>query len=130
MSFTRATETMIEVMQAFVNGRPIEYRKGGAKNWEPCPAPVWDWRNYIYRAKPLSPDYIDWSPIAPRFEFCARDADGYVYVFTEKPYIINPESTKWTGVDAIRIDYFWQGIFTQGDMPWQDSLLMRNDGGC
>ena len=127
MSFASETQEKIEVMQDFVNGRPIEYRRDGAKNWEPCLVPVWDWMNYDYRAKQLSPDYIDWSPIAPRFEFCARDANGEVFVFSEKPHVGNIESTKWTGIDATHIDKVWQGVFTQGDMPWQDSLLMRNE---
>lgn len=129
MSFTTVTESMIEVMQAYVSGQPIEYRRLGEKVWVECSSPVWDWVHNSYRAKPLTPDYIDWSPIAPRFEFCARDADGEVYVFAEEPYIPYSDSTSWTGIDATLIDKFWQGIFTQGDIPWQDSLLMRNDGG-
>lgn len=129
MSFTTVTESMIEVMQAYVSGQPLEYRRLGEKVWVECSSPVWDWVHNSYRAKPLSPDYIDWSPISPRFEFCARDKDGEVYVFTEEPYIAHADSTKWTGVDATCIGKFWQGVFTQGDMPWRDSLLIRNDGG-
>lgn len=129
MSFASETQEKIEVTQAFIEGRLIQIRRENAKVWHNCPTPLWDWSNNDYRAKPLSPDYIDWSPIAPRFEFCARDEDGEVYVFTEKPYVASEGSTKWTGIDAVRIDKFWQGVFTQGDMPWRDSLLIRNDGG-
>lgn len=123
MSFTTVTESMIEVMQAYVSGQPIEYRRLGEKVWVECSSPVWDWVHNSYRAKPLTPDYIDWTHIAPRFQFCARDNDGEAYLFVERPVT---GDDVWCGIEATQIDKFWQGIFTKGDVPWNESLIERN----
>ena len=50
---------MIEVMQAFEDGKTIEARRNGTvtttvctRDWSECPTPVWDWLNVQYRIAP------------------------------------------------------------------------------
>lgn len=128
MSYARDTEIMIEAMQAFVNGRPIEFRRGGAKNWEPCPAPVWDWMNFVYRAKPteeLTPDFINWSAVNERYKFMTRDADGVPYLHATHPTINRiPTMGYWIG-DEGSIDARLFASYKQGTVDWEDSLVKR-----
>lgn len=50
------TSEMIEVMQAYERGDPIEYRVIGYDTWRTCSSPEWDWANLHYRIakKPLT----------------------------------------------------------------------------
>lgn len=122
------TREKCKVMEAFIEGKTIECRSKYAGKWTECPGPIWDWVHFNYRVKPETPDEIDWVHIAPNFKFCARDEDGSVYVFVEKPYV--PEgSDVWAGSGgAARLAKYWQGVFTQGDIPWNKSLLIRDRG--
>ena len=45
------TKEMIEVMQAFDSGRPVEYcsKDHPLPEWYPCPTPNWGWNLYKYR---------------------------------------------------------------------------------
>jgi len=44
----------IRVMQAFVDGRPIECAEVHKLNWGETLSPVWNWNNFTYRIKPAS----------------------------------------------------------------------------
>lgn len=46
------TEDKIKIMQAFVDGKPIEVRFTEHKSWHTCVDPKWDWWEYEYRLKP------------------------------------------------------------------------------
>ena len=41
----------IKVMQAYKNGKTIEYKEGREKNWKTTNTPAWDWYNWDYRIK-------------------------------------------------------------------------------
>lgn len=43
-------QEQIAVMQAFADGKEIEYRSDG--NWAKVNYPSWNWAKYIYRVKP------------------------------------------------------------------------------
>ncbi len=50
----KTTKQKIEVMQAFVDGKPIQY-KGNDKwsTWKDMPVePTWDWNYFDFRIKP------------------------------------------------------------------------------
>ena len=53
----KTTKKHIEVMQAFIDGKEIEYERINRTNiseiWKDCSTPTWDFTNYIYRIKPL-----------------------------------------------------------------------------
>lgn len=47
------TKQAIEVMQAYVDGRKIEYRHKASDEWITVAILTsWDWKNWDYRAKP------------------------------------------------------------------------------
>ena len=48
------TAQMIEVMQAFENGKKIEFRERGSRTWKPDENPEWDWSGIEYRIAPES----------------------------------------------------------------------------
>lgn len=52
------TKKAIEVMQAFVDGKEIEYRGNGDCDWTKLSIPAWDWSKYIYRIKPAEPKKV------------------------------------------------------------------------
>jgi hypothetical protein len=50
----------IRVMQAFVDGRPIECAEVHKLNWGETLSPVWNWNNFTYRIKP-TPTIRPWT---------------------------------------------------------------------
>lgn len=42
---------MIEVMKAYTEGKPIEYRSIKNNHWRNTALPCWDWDNFVYRVK-------------------------------------------------------------------------------
>ena len=46
------TEKIISVMQAFDEGKQIEFREKGKDEWCGIPTPHWNWEKYDYRVKP------------------------------------------------------------------------------
>lgn len=49
----KTTKEMIEVMQASLDGKIIEYAaSNGASFWTACNYPSWEWKDYDYRIKP------------------------------------------------------------------------------
>lgn len=50
----KTTKEHIEVMQAFIDGKEIEFKQDLYKEiWKDCRTPIWDFINYTYRIKPL-----------------------------------------------------------------------------
>jgi len=56
----KTTKEMIEVMQAFVDGKKIEFRIGQGL-WFDADSPNWDWISSDYRIKP-EPKLRPWKP--------------------------------------------------------------------
>ena len=57
MSDKLTPEEMIKVMQAYINGEEIQFRRSASNgSWQIASAPVWNWSDYSYRAKP-TPQY-------------------------------------------------------------------------
>ena len=52
----KTTKQHIEVMQAFIDGKEIEYERINRTNvseiWKTASTPIWDFTNYTYRIKP------------------------------------------------------------------------------
>ncbi len=46
------TKRRIAVMQAWVDGKKIQYLAGGSPNWQESPNPVWVWDKCDYRVVP------------------------------------------------------------------------------
>lgn len=49
------TKKAIEVMQAYVDGKEIEYLWGASWNPTQLKSPIWDWASVEYRIKPQEP---------------------------------------------------------------------------
>ena len=50
------TENAIKVMQAYVDGKQIEYCKVEEKEWKLCDTPLFDWNAFNYRVS-IEPQY-------------------------------------------------------------------------
>jgi len=50
----------IKVMQAFVDGKEVEWRYRGLEGWDTIIPLTWDWRNCEYRIKP-TPTLRPWT---------------------------------------------------------------------
>ena len=49
----KETKKHIEVMQAFIDGKEIEFKQDSHKGiWKDCTSQIWDFTNYTYRIKP------------------------------------------------------------------------------
>lgn len=46
------TKEMIGVMQAFVEGKTIQFTSNGGIEWEITTCPSWNWDRFTYRVKP------------------------------------------------------------------------------
>ena len=121
MSIASDAEKKIAVMQAFVSGEVIEFRRKRTKTWAVCGVPSWAWDTLEYRVKVQNPDWVDWDVIADRYEFMARDQSGEIYLFEEEP---NNAGIVWSGVGATRIDMFFK-CYAAGDAHWTKSLVKR-----
>ena len=115
----KRTAEMIAVMQAYVDGKAIEVSHGGGPfrvfNSDPC----WTWSSYEYRIATI-PDSINWDHVAPGWKWMARDEDGDVYLFTEKPIL---KSDVWgSSGDAVALCL---SSYTRGTVDWQQSLVRR-----
>ena len=84
----------LEVMQAFIDGKEIEYKKKFAYDFGQCTTPTWDFDNYAYRIKPSEPEYI--YPIYKRLKTTPETVvkftslDEGIYVSTYKNSIYKP----------------------------------------
>jgi hypothetical protein len=77
----------------------------------------------VYRVKPqpLTKPSIDWSHVAPKWRWLARDADDDAFLYKEKPYALH---SKWSSSKEIRrADTF--ASYTPGTCDWKDSLVER-----
>ena len=53
----KTTAKMIAVMQAYEDGKEIEYYSDGCSEWKKATTPAWNWYTTDYRVKP-KPEYI------------------------------------------------------------------------
>ena len=90
------TQEKIKVMQAYVDGRPIQRRLPNDTNWSDTSIPIWNWHDCQYRIKPNK------QPLTP-----ADFPPGTV--IREKDALLN-----WRIVNMVSYDSFWA-------YPWKDS---------
>ena len=91
----KTTKEKIEVMEAFINGKEIEFKQDSYKGiWRQATTPIWDFCEYKYRIKPSEPEYV--YPIYKRLknqketivEFTGLDSG--IYISTHKNSIYRP----------------------------------------
>ena len=47
-----STVEKIKVMQAFVDGKEVEWKFCVEDEWSPCPSPTWNWTDFNFKVKP------------------------------------------------------------------------------
>ena len=91
----KTTKEKIEVMQAFIDGKEIEYKEKFENNeYEKTYCPTWDFANYQYRIKQSEPEYV--YPIYKRVKSTPETVvkftslDAGIYVSTHDKSIYKP----------------------------------------
>jgi len=119
----KTLEEMIAVMQAKLDGKPIErcylYTHG---NWVPSNNPSWNWEYFDYRVAVTKPS-VDWSVLSKDVVAIATDADGTHWAYADVP--TNDEES-WIGDYLFRAEYI--ASFVPGTCDWRDSLIVRPEG--
>ena len=118
------TKRMIEVMQAYVDGAPIEFAIGNGGGYRDQTKPTWNWFSYNYRVAE-TPDSIDWGHIDKKFNYVARDASGTVWAYSHKPY---HGETCWSCLTEEAVERRIDNLivsYKQGTVPWHKSLVFR-----
>lgn len=54
------TKEKIAIMQAYVDGKEIEFKPQFSDNWETCKEPVWNWHECSYRVKKKIHYFLCW----------------------------------------------------------------------
>jgi hypothetical protein len=118
-------KTAIALFAAWKKGAKIECNTSYDRRWGEIPEPRW-YPECSYRVKsvPLVPDSIDWSHVHAKWKWLARDRDGEVYIYTDKPYR-DAGLNFWLGGGAALkvLDVFTS--YKQGTAKWEDSLVER-----
>lgn len=123
----------IAIMQAALDGEPIQYRPRNCINWYSSKMSShlsWDWGVNEYRIAPPKPqpDTFDWSVFPENFKFIAREPDGQAFAYEVKP--VKTDST-WAHVEgdtfAITNRHGTPRLtaYTRGNLPWDQSLIER-----
>ncbi len=126
---TKTTEEKIAVMQAYLEGKEVEFhfRNDGWQALNPSRDAGWNWVDNDYRIKPVIPDDIPWAYIDTKFKWYGRDADGSIWLYANKP---NERENRWYPVnptEAVNITVSaktWLAIKNNG-ASWKDSLQER-----
>ena len=83
--------------------------------------PRWNWKDNDYRIVKI-PDSIDWSHVEPEFKLMARDEEGMVWLYTEKP---SKEDFCWFRRSGVAVKAIAFASYHKGTVGWQDSLVER-----
>ncbi len=97
--------------------------------WYTLDEPSWE-RAVVYRAvRPApTPLVVDWSMIAPEYRFAAKDGDGCVYVYDERP-VWYAKDDGWDSAGKGRaLDHIIGAVKSWGTCAPEDSLIERPEG--
>ena len=91
----KTTKELLEVMQAFVDGKEIEFKLDSYKGkWKLTTSPIWNFTEYRYRIKKSEPEYA--YPIYKRLKTTPEtivkftSIDEGIYIGTEAQSIYKP----------------------------------------
>ena len=113
----------IEVMQAFAEGKKIQYSNNG-RDWEIVDNPSWDWEYSEYRVKPVSKPSINWDHVHPDYKYLFTESDGSSYIVASEPirsgvcWLIDIEDDAYVTPEIF-------ASFIPGDCDWKESLVQR-----
>jgi len=120
-------ETKLALHRAFYEGKVIECIYHSQGKWRMTNCSKW-LPDYVYRLQPepLRDIICPWSALDDQWQHAARDEDGQVWVYTEKPEAANGYWVVSAG-ECHRIDGILVGI-DPGNKPWDESLISRPEG--
>jgi hypothetical protein len=105
--------------------RCIQYYSSEHDTWTTILNPGW-MATTVYRAA-ITPDYIDWSHVAPDFKFMTRAPDGIAWLWRAQPKVyLNKYWAALPGAgghDLCLANSF--ASYKKGGTRWQDSLVCR-----
>lgn len=116
----KTIDEMIEVMQAYRDGKPVERTPLGVAAWSAPVEPMWDWMHFDYRIAVTKPS-IDWSHVAPKYRWMAVTHRGVGTLFTHEPFITD---SGWDAAGRCAVSSCFAS-FTPGTCDWRDSLVER-----
>lgn len=134
---TKTTAEKIAIMQAYDRGEMIEVAHRGharyfnlaeldqGENKTTYGASKWNWHEFDYRiaAPDPVPHTIDWSHVAEGFDYLFTAFDGCYLLCNQKPKIEDGHFFLELGSIGYPVDGL--ASFKPGNMPWQDSLVVR-----
>ena len=92
----RTAKEYLEIMQAFIDGKEIEFKQDSYKGiWRQATTPIWDFCEYKYRIKPSEPEVFIY-PIYKRLKAAPErivkftSIDSGIYIRTEAQSIYKP----------------------------------------
>ena len=118
-------QQMIEVMQAYIDGKQIECISLFDDQRKIVEDPKFNWFNFDYRVKEddsLTKPSIDWSTVPIEYNWLARDSSGAVYVYSDRPSL---GENLWEYDDVVVYDYVDHSSLDVGTCHWKDSLVFR-----
>jgi hypothetical protein len=118
------TLEMIAVMQAYVDGKPIEAGTPACRPFALQDKPLWDWRLDSYRIA-TTQDTINWDHVSPEWKYMARDENGTVKLFKTSPSIPYAARAWWcqAGEKFTHANGF--ASYERGTVDWWGSLVTR-----
>ena len=66
----KKTKEYMEVMQAFIDGKEIEFAKQDEGQWKQASTPLWDFTSYLYRIKPSEPEDVNTEELFEVIYYC------------------------------------------------------------
>lgn len=118
-------ETKLALHRAFYDGKVIETSYNGGE-FEVWPHP-WFYNHITYRLQPepMRDISLPWSALDARWQWAARDKNGRVWVYDERPAT---GTAHWkSGCPCIEVTGLLVAI-DPGNKPWNESLIRRPEG--
>lgn len=121
----KTIDEMIEVMQAFSEGKKIEMGDGSVDHWIPVEHPMWNWGSMDYRisSKQSTKPYINWEHVSDEYNWLARDLNGNAYLYSTKPQ--QRHNKGWYPDDGYTANADFFSSYVAGDCDWKYSLVER-----
>lgn len=87
----KTLEEKIAIMQAYLNGKPIEVKISGLNKWELIYGrePNWNWGDTDYRVKEPTKPSINWDHISKSYKYLFYCAPRDKYLLSDLPPIMS-----------------------------------------
>ena len=127
----KTLEEKIAVMQAYLNGKEIEFKRNSGITWitygqDGDPEFSWHLNDYRIKEAPLTKPSINWDHVNPYFKWLATDANGEAYLFSYTPHCIDDfDCGYWDFYCGYKVDASNWTSFIPGTCDWKDSLIER-----